>query len=110
MTDRIQDAYEVLQQREMRILKYTKAEFLGRTIQLLWMALWNSKSGYYGLFCFGALFRKGCWKIRLNSKKRCINMLWFALLRQILVTGCDIGSYGEVLCKREFPGGFCACL
>lgn len=35
MADRIQDTYEVLQQREMRILEYTTGEFLGRTVQLL---------------------------------------------------------------------------
>lgn len=91
MADRIQDTYEVLQQREMRILEYTTGEFLGRTVRLLWMALWNSKSEYYGLLCFGAVFGQGCLKIGLNSKKKCTNMLWFALLRQILVTWCDIG-------------------
>lgn len=44
MIDRIQDTYDVLQQREMRILECTKGKFLGRTVQLLWIVLQYLKS------------------------------------------------------------------
>lgn len=74
MIDRIQDTYEVLQQRVIRILECTKGK-----LKLTWLALWKSKSGYCGLFYSGALFWKEYWKIGLNSEKKCINILWFAL-------------------------------